>query len=113
MNNNKLDFVSQFLHVLEGKEVRPATPREFEEFWRDFDRRVIRKTKLWNVLVSTVFTGVDGQYDPNTPPRFFHTKVYGGPMDGESWWYATYDEALEGHVSVCETVVNKLKTDES
>jgi hypothetical protein len=106
MAKDSMDQVSQFLHVLEGKKIRPATYREFEAFWGQFERRLVGLTQIEETEISTVFTGVDTNM--GGPPNFFHTKIFGGPLNGKTWWYSTYEEAYQGHHAACEEVINSL-----
>lgn len=55
-----------------------------------------------DVRVSTVWLGLDHSIDG--PPIIFETMVFGGPLDGERWRYATEAEALEGHAAAVRAV---------
>ena len=54
-----------------------------------------------NVMVSTVFLGLDHQFGKG-PPLLFETLVFGGPRDGDQWRYSTWDEAEAGHKAVVD-----------
>lgn len=47
--------------------------------------------------VSTVFLGLDHRHFGEGPPLIFETMIFGGPLDGETWRYASYDDAETGH----------------
>jgi len=61
-------------------------------------------TKVYGVKVSTVFLGLDHNYEQIGPPIVFETMVFGGPLDREQIRYATADEALVGHEAMVERV---------
>lgn len=54
--------------------------------------------------VSTVFIGVDLSPCYNNPPKLFETLVVGGVLHGKKNHYATYDEAITGHLQMCVLV---------
>ena len=64
--------------------------------------------KVWltrlseEVSVSTVFMMLDHGF--KDVPVLFETMVFGGPMDGYTRRYHTYDEAMEGHHETVATV---------
>lgn len=47
--------------------------------------------------VSTVFLGLDHRFGGGGDPILFETMIFGGPLDGQQWRYATYDQAERGH----------------
>lgn len=54
------------------------------------------------VRVSTVFLGLDHNYrslsgEKGAEPLIFETMIFGGPLDQDTWRYATYDQAERGH----------------
>lgn len=54
-------------------------------------------TKLENgIKVSTVFLGLDHNYEDG-PPILFETMIFGGKHDEYQERYSTWDEAVEGH----------------
>jgi hypothetical protein len=59
-----------------------------------------------DVLVSTVFLGLDHSFVPG-PPVLWETLVMGGPLDGEMRRYTSREEALIGHAEVCQLVREK------
>lgn len=58
--------------------------------------RIVSKTKIGEVEVSTVFLGLDHNFFSG-PPLLFETMIFGGPLDQEQERYTTWDEAVEGH----------------
>ena len=65
-----------------------------KSFFEDFEHRVVGCTKITSkCTVSTVFLGIDHRH----PPILFETMIFGGPLDGESSRYSSYDDAETGH----------------
>jgi hypothetical protein len=60
------------------------------------DDRVVAKTELAGVEVSTVFLGLDHNFGEG-PPILYETMVFGGPLDEEMERYHTRAEAAAGH----------------
>lgn len=59
--------------------------------------RTVEKTQInEDVMVSTVFLGLDHQYGDG-PPLIFETMVFGGSCDEATYRYSTWDQAVEGH----------------
>ena len=57
------------------------------------------------VEVSTVWLGLNHQWDDNRPPLIFETMVFGGKLDGEQWRYTTEEQAIKGHAMVVQLVL--------
>lgn len=76
-----------------GREVVPC-----DIFESTFITKQLERWSDGNILVSTVFLGMDHGYpaDP-TKPVVFETMVFGGPLDGSQGRYATYELAIKGH----------------
>jgi hypothetical protein len=77
---------------------RPIDVHRWAELYESSnDRRVAADDLPGGVLVSTVFLGIDHNFDPAGPPLIFETMVFGGPYDQETWRYATEAQALATH----------------
>ena len=69
----------------------------WDRFMED-ERRQIGYTQITSACdVSTVFLGIDHRIYGKGPPVLFETMIFGGPLDGEQWRYASYDDAMTGH----------------
>jgi hypothetical protein len=91
-------------YILDGKEpVEVSDVLTWATQFETADRAVKKTTLSGNVLVSTVFLGLDHQWGDG-PPLLFETMVFGGKHAQDQWRYPTWDEATEGH----DTVVGKL-----
>lgn len=78
--------------VLEPDVMRWA--RWFEGHNQD---RVVARTELpGDVIISTVFLGLDHAFGRGEP-RLFETMIFGGPLDETQDRYATRQAAINGH----------------
>jgi len=68
------------------------------------DRTVARVT-IGDYLISTVFLGLDHQFEDDGPPLLFETMVFGnGPLDERQERCTTWEEAEVMHEKMCEDV---------
>jgi hypothetical protein len=58
---------------------------------------IVKKTKVGDVEVSTVWLGLDHGYGEGHKPVIFETLVFGGEFGGDGDRYCTEDEANAGH----------------
>lgn len=92
---------------LEGHTPVPCTLEELEEGFKDFDRyRLVRQTEVGDILVSTVFLGIDHSHSMSGTPILFETMVFGGPesVDQQQIRYETWEQAEAGHASMVALV---------
>lgn len=98
-------------YILDG--VRPIPCGDlikWAEYMAKADRHVAR-TEQNGILVSTVFLGLDHNFNPEGPPILFETMVFGHKEhDGLQWRYATYSNAVNGHREICEKVFECLNS---
>ena len=88
--------------------MRPRRAQFFEfAAWYETHDRTIDRTKIGDVLVSTVFRGIDHSGGEG-PPLIFETRVSGRALDGETRRYATLGEAKRGHYDVVDAVLASL-----
>lgn len=99
----------QFILDEETKEVTPAGDLlDWARWMEEHDRRVARWgfiVKLpWNgkpileVLISTVFLGLDHSFNPNSQPLVFETMMFvNNTGDVYVERYTSWDEAVAGH----------------
>jgi hypothetical protein len=67
------------------------------------DKRQIALDTYKDVMVSTVFLGMDHGYNSDKP-ILFETMIFGGEHDEYQERYATYEEALAGHKRAMEII---------
>ena len=89
-------------YILEGKEPVAVDLISWASWYGKADRKV-KKDKVGDVSVSTVFLGLDHQWGDG-PPLLFETMVFGGELDQEMDRYSTWEEAESGHAKMVERV---------
>ena len=62
--------------------------------------RTVAKTTQNDILVSTVFLGIDHNFGDG-PPLLFETMIFGGEHDRYCNRYSTWEEAEGGHKTAC------------
>lgn len=72
--------------------------------WMETADMIVGKTTIGKVKISTVFLGLDHNFDGGKP-LIYETMVFGGELDGEQMRYSTKQEAIKGH----EEIVKKVK----
>lgn len=83
--------------------------RWFEQASRDrsriiaHDKNERRSPEEPEILVSTVFLGLDHNFGDG-PPHLWETMILGGPLDQYQERYSSREAALEGHARACERV---------
>lgn len=65
--------------------------------WMETANRQVAVDDLEGASVSTVFLGLDQNFQWTGPPTLFETRVFGGPHDGDQDRHATRAEALAAH----------------
>lgn len=90
--------------ILRGREV--IVIKDFMEWAKVFenDQRIIMQTTKKDVMVSTVFLGLNHCFYPGAGDLWFETMVFGGILDGEQDRYETYEQAEAGHKRMCKSV---------
>ena len=90
--------------ILEGLEVKEVDVSTHEGliawavwFEEHHKERIVAQEQVGNVLVSTVFLGIDHEWDNRRPPLIFETIAFG--LEKEQWSdrYSTFAEAMIGH----------------
>lgn len=90
-------------YILKNRTPYPVTYLQFAR-WRTPDRVRIALTQMPNELISTVFLGLDYQFQAGLPPILFETMIFDGHLDGYQCRYNTYEQAVAGHrraVKIC------------
>jgi hypothetical protein len=70
------------------------------------DRRTVKRDEIGDILVSTVFLGLDHSWTPGGKPVLWETMIFGGEHDQYQERYTSHKDALEGHKKALE-LVNK------
>jgi len=61
------------------------------------------------ILVSTVFLGLDHNFGASGPPVLWETLVIGGLLDGLQMRYTSREDAFRGHQDVCRRVSESVR----
>ena len=65
--------------------------------WFETANRQVAQDRIGDILISTVFLGIDHSFYADGPPLLFETMVFGGDFDQEQQRYSTWEEAEAGH----------------
>lgn len=100
-------------YILKGRNVVPVDDlmEWAKTFSADGEGRRVKRTDSADgeVSISTVFLGLNYNFSSEGPPILFETRVFGGPDDGYTEKYSTYDEAEQGHERICAMFIKKRK----
>lgn len=77
--------------------------KEGQDFWK------VGNDKIGDVEISTVWLGLDHNFNDEGPPLIFESMIFGGNYDEEQHRYSTWAEAEEGHKKLVEKVKNGTK----
>jgi hypothetical protein len=83
----------------------PLRERDLDAWSRWFaraDRSIARTIVVPDVTVLTTFNGVDDVPNPESVPKLFESRVFGGILDGEVVQHRTRDEAKVRHAELVE-----------
>lgn len=91
-------------YILDGK--KPKIEKDLFKWagWMATADRIVAKTIIRDVTVSTVFLGLDYSFRGKGPPILFETMIFGGKLDHYMVRYSTWEEAEAGHKE-CERKV--------
>lgn len=100
----------ELLYIL-GSDGRTPIPCADPDEWRDWflgspEQRIVAKTQIGVVEVSTAFIGANTEADFSIKPHLFETLVRGGPHDGVTSKAATWEEAEQQHKLMCERLAS-------
>jgi hypothetical protein len=91
-----------FTYILvDHKPVQHANNGEWFMWFEALEKnRLVAKTQIGDVWVSTVFCGIDRSYGRAPQPVLFETMIFGGEHDQEQWPTVTWEEAEAKHDEV-------------
>lgn len=91
--------------ILDGREPKEVNDiLEWARWIEKNENKVIKQTNLPNnILVSTVFLGINHAF-MDGPPILFETMIFGGEHNQYQNRYATYEEAEKGHEEAIQLV---------
>ncbi len=73
---------------------------------RDQEYVIIRKTIYINAKVSTVWLGINHNFDPNGTPLIFESMIFGGEHTEYQDRYETEEQAIAGHQRIITAIEN-------
>ena len=91
------------LYFVLNEHGEPLLERDIEAWSRWFaqaDRSIARSTVAPNVTVLTTFNGVGKVPEPNSIPKLFESRVFGGVLDGEVVRHCTRADATAEHLEL-------------
>lgn len=95
---------------------KPMTMLEWSEKLTDLLYKRVAFWQLDDVVVSTVWLGLNHSWLGHGPPIIFETMVFGTTMNETMWRYATEEQALQGHaeaVILVKSLLNILQVTEA
>ena len=93
------------LYFVLNEQGEPIRERDIEAWSRWFaraDRSIARSIVAPDITVLTTFNGVDDVPGPDSVPKLFESRVFGGILDGEMIQHCTRAEAKAGHAYLVE-----------
>ena len=70
-------------------------------------RRTVKRDEIGDILVSTVFLGLDHAWLNEQTPVLWETMIFGGEHDQYQERYTSYEDALEGHEKALTLITKK------
>jgi hypothetical protein len=95
-----------------GRDGTPITFSTWVALFEDMEYRVIERAEFGEIVVSTVWLGLDHSFGYGELPMIFETIVFAPetfPLDGEMFRYATEEQAREGHADMVARVRSLLE----
>jgi hypothetical protein len=93
----KLTGRPNFYILIDHEPVPISDPLQWGRFFNEHDLRTVGRDEVGDVLVSTVFLGLDYRFFGDGPPLLFETMMFGGEFDQQPWRFATWDQAEAFH----------------
>ena len=89
---------------------RPSHAMEWGR-WLDHHRMeiVLKRSHVGDVEVSTVFLGIDHNFDEVGPPILWETMVFGGEFDEDQARHTSKENALKGHERYVKLIKEKFE----
>lgn len=90
-------------YLLDGKEPRQVDNLIEWAVMFQSQNRTVQVTKVRDIIVSTIFLGIDYSFGEGEP-ILFETMIFGGEHDQSQWRYSTWDEAKKGHFEAIKQI---------
>lgn len=103
-NDETFDVIDALLeghfYKLVDKKPVPCTFAEYASNMKSAENRIIEQTRVGELTVSTVFTGIDHAFGMGEK-QLFETSVFGLPDDLQPQWrFASWDDAVNQHLQL-------------
>lgn len=103
-NDETFDVIDALLeghfYKLVDKKPAPCTFAEYASNMKSAENRIIEQTRVGELTVSTVFTGIDHAFGMGEK-QLFETSVFGLPDDLQPQWrFASWDDAVNQHLQL-------------
>lgn len=113
--SRKKESEFKFYILVNGK-VKTANIFEFGQWFAETSNSIDR-TNIGDVLVSTVFLGIDHSFEfienwNENKPILFETMVFGGKMDQYLRRWSSFGEAKRGHYEIVDAIRNNREPNE-
>lgn len=96
-SENPEKLLEGHLYRLDGKKPVPCTFEEYMSGMKSAASRIVEQTQVGDLLVSTIFTGIDHAFGTGEK-QLFETTVFGLPDDLQPRWrFSTWNQALREH----------------
>jgi len=79
------------------KPYKAASLREALKIYENPDMKITKQDYIGDVFVSTVFLGIDHNYENQGDPVLWETMIFGGMYDEYQERYTSHEDALAGH----------------
>lgn len=96
-------------HWILDKDNRTPIPVDLLTWAKWIDKaknRDVGDERIRGVRVSTVFLGLDHNFDEQGEPLIFETMIFGGDEDGYCERCSTWEQAVQMHARAVEIVTN-------
>lgn len=93
-------------YILDGHTPVKASLNQWAT-WYETAGRDVAKTSKDDVIVSTVFLGIDHSFGGGGQPMLFETMTFGGPHDQSQERCSTWEQAEAMHKAACELAFPK------
>lgn len=95
-------MMEHYILKADGRTAEPVDMMTWARWFEDNSAvRTVARKERGGVLISTVFLGLNHQYDPDGPPLIFETMIFGGALDHYQIRCSTYEQAEQQHLAAC------------
>lgn len=94
----------KFYLLDENKKPYEVSLQESYKIYDDPNMKITKQDKIGDILVSTVFLGMDHSYEKQGNPILWETMIFGGEHDLYQERYSSHEDALIGHQRALDLV---------